>query len=95
MKTTKVKSFTLKELLDLANEAYDDGFLANYYTKKGALKRGSGDTLAKFIVIELSETFTPSSHPKKQLYEAMKVLESARYQLKDIEEKLEGEFDAL
>jgi hypothetical protein len=54
-------SLTLAELLNIANDAYPDGFLANYFdpdTEKP--KDRSGDTLAQFIVIELSERcFTP------------------------------------
>lgn len=82
MKTKKGrgKSFTQKELLDLANEVYDDGFLANYYTKEGKVKNGSGDTLAKFIVIELLETFDPKAEKKNQLRTAMEAMESAKYQ---------------
>jgi hypothetical protein len=96
MKTKKGKSFTLKELLDLANEAYDDGYLANYYTKEGKLKKnGSGDTLAKFIVIELIETFDPDLYKKQQLYYAMQAIERAKEQLWDLEGHLGVAYDAL
>jgi hypothetical protein len=49
----------LVELLNAANQGYPDGYLAEYYdTKTGVLKkRGSGDALAKFIVLELIDTF--------------------------------------
>lgn len=96
MKTAKEKSFTLKELLDLANEAYDDGFLANYYTKEGKLKKnGSGDTLAKFIVIELIETFNAKATKEKQLWEAARAMESASDQLCALQWKLSRDHDAL
>jgi hypothetical protein len=76
--------------LDLANEAYEDGFLANYYTKEGNLKKnGSGDTLAKFIVIELIETFDPKASRDNQLIVAARAMANARYQLHDLEHHLE------
>lgn len=96
MKTKKGKSFTLKELLDLANEAYDDGYLSNYYTKEGKLKKnGTGDTLAKFIVIELIETFDPDLYKKQQLYYAAQAIERAKEQLWDLQGHLEEAHDAL
>lgn len=95
-KTKKAISFTRKELLDLANEAYDDGYLSNYYTQDGRLKKsGSGDTLAKFIVIELLETFTPNAPKKAQLCYAAKAIESAKEQLWDLQGHLEEAHDAL
>jgi len=96
MKTKKGKSFILKELLDLANEAYDDGYLTTYYTKEGKLKKnGSGDTLAKFIVIELIETFDPKQTKKQQLYYAAQAIEQAKEQLWDLQGHLEEAHDAL
>lgn len=55
----RLRFMKLLELLNAANEGYPDGYLAEYYdTKTGALKKhGSGDTLAKFIVPELIDTF--------------------------------------
>ena len=96
MKTKKGKSFTQLELLNLANEAYDDGYLANYYTKEGKLKKnGSGDTLAKFIVIELIETFDPKATKEHQLWEAARAIESAADQLWDVQWALDGKRDEL
>jgi hypothetical protein len=93
VKTTKASSFTLKELLDLANAAYDDGYLANYYTKEGKLKKnGSGDTLAKFIVIELIETFDPKQTKKQQLYYAAQGMERAKEQLCMVQDHLEQRY---
>jgi len=96
MKMKKAKSFTQKELLELANEAYDDGYLANYYTQEGKLKKnGSGDTLAKFIVIELIETFDAKQTKKQQLYYAAQAIERAKEQLWDLQGHLEEAHDAL
>lgn len=96
MKTKRGENFTLKELLDLANEAYDDGYLSNYYTKEGKLKKnGSGDTLAKFIVIELIETFDTKKDKKTQLYTAMQAVRVAKEQLWDLEGHFGVAYDAL
>lgn len=89
-------SYTILELLELANQAYDDGFLSTYYTKKGTLnRRGTGDTLAKFIVIELIETFDPKATKQAQLWTAIKAVESAKYQCDELQEHLEGVYDGL
>ena len=54
----RLRFMKLPELLNAANKGYPDGYLAEYYeTKTGARKRGSGDTLAEFIVLELIDTF--------------------------------------
>ncbi len=96
MRTKKEESFTLKELLDLANEAYYDAYLRNYYTKEGKLKKnGSGDTLAKFIVIELIETFDPTQGKSTQLLHAGRAIERAKEQLLDMQIHLEKAYDAL
>ncbi len=44
------------ELLKAANQYYSEGYLANYYDEKtGEFVEGSGDGLARFIVVELIE----------------------------------------
>lgn len=77
----------LVDLLNRANEGYDDGYLAEYFDEKtGAKKKGSGDGLAKFIVDEITETYD-SARP---IEEAVRVLESARRQLDEVIRALEG-----
>lgn len=72
------KKLTLLELLNLANEAYPDGFLAEYYdAKTGQRLPGGGDSLARFIVAELSETFDPDASRQAQLREARTALNRA------------------
>jgi len=81
---------TLFELLEKANRVYDSGFLAEYYDKKGGLKSdGVGDTLAKFIVIELIETFDPAASTKAQLAEAARVMRMAQFQITAVADELE------
>ena len=54
------KRLSLFELLKIANEAYEDGYLAEYFDPDtGASRAGSGDTLAEFIVREIRDTFDP------------------------------------
>jgi hypothetical protein len=49
-------------LLNVANEAYPDRLLAEYcYAKTGERQQGGGDSLARFIVAELSETLDPDA----------------------------------
>jgi hypothetical protein len=86
---------TILELLNAANQGYPDGYLAEYYdTKTGALKkRGSGDTLAKFIVLELIDTFDSKASEDSQIDEATRVLESARRDLLGVIEALDDGSD--
>lgn len=74
----------LVELLNIANEGYDDGFLSEYFdTETGELKDGSGDTLAKFIVIELAETFDPES--KNEWEQMATAVDAMNQAIRDIE----------
>lgn len=75
---------TLRELLNRANEGYPDYFLARYYDPKtGRRKRGSGDTLAEFVVAELTDTFDPDAMDAEQVKEAIWALERAKWNLDD------------
>lgn len=75
---TAPQTLTLPELLNLANEAYPDGFLAEYYNPKtGERRQGGGDSLARFIVAELSETFDPDAPRVAQVQEARNALKHA------------------
>lgn len=72
----------LLELLNTANQGYPDGCLAEYYdTKTGERKSGSGDTLALFVVIELTETFDPKADDEAHITEAVQSLTRARTDL--------------
>lgn len=72
---------TLLELLNKANRLYPDGHLATYYDARNGdfvdNPRG-GDGLARFIVIELRETFDADADDNKQLEEAVRNLIRAR-----------------
>lgn len=80
---------TLLELLNLANEYYDDGNLSLYYDKEtGAPVAGTGDTLAEFIVKELRDTYDADADDAAQVAEARRSLTSAAEQLHAIVDSL-------
>jgi hypothetical protein len=86
---TTEKKLILLELLNLANEAYPDGFLAKYYdAKTGERQPGSGDSLARFIVAEISETFNVDAPRPAQLREARIALGHAIDNLESVIEAL-------
>lgn len=71
----------LKELLDVANEEYPDGFLDHFYDDDGNLtfeKDHSGDVLAEFIVIELMETYAPGRSDREDLDRAIEAMDKAK-----------------
>jgi hypothetical protein len=84
------KRLSLVELLNIANEAYDDGYLAQYFDPdSGASRAGSGDTLAEFIVREIRDTFDPNATRSQQLEEARRVLMNAIDDLESVIERLQ------
>jgi hypothetical protein len=86
---SRTRSLTLAELINIANDAYPDGFLANYFDPVTEQpKCGSGDTLAHFIVSELSETFDAGSSRLSQLAEARRALNNAVDSLEAVIEAL-------
>ncbi|KXA97690.1 hypothetical protein AKJ38_00560 [candidate division MSBL1 archaeon SCGC-AAA259I14] len=74
---TRGENVELKELLDIANEGYPDGYLSHYYDD-GNLLDGHGDTLARFIVIEIIETYAPGESDREQLDTAITAIERAK-----------------
>jgi hypothetical protein len=84
------RSLSLVELLKIANEAYEDGYLAEYFDPDtGASKAGSGDTLAEFIVREIRDTFDSNATRCQQLEEARRVLMNAIDDLEAVIERLQ------
>jgi len=82
---------TLLELLKKANEGYDDGFLSEYFNEDtGELVDGKGDTLAQFIVIELSETFDPEATDEDQIGEAIRVMDAGKSDIAGVLHALES-----
>jgi hypothetical protein len=74
----------LSDLIQIANEHYDDEYLAMYFDFDNdvpALSQGQGDTLAMFVVAEIADTFDPDADDDDQLREAIRVMEAAARQL--------------
>lgn len=81
-------SLTVVDILNAANKYYAQGYLSRYFGRSGGeLKAGDGDTLAKFVVHELRETFVRESAPEQQVDMAMRVLARAK---DDIQSAIDG-----
>ncbi len=76
---------TLEKLIEMANEAYGDDLVRAYHDQPD---ENHGDTLAKFIVLELHDTFDPDATDAEQLAEAVRVMESGSRQLAHVAEHL-------
>lgn len=76
---------TLEQIIAIADEAYGDGLVGLYHDEPTG---DHGDTLAKFIAIELRETYEAGATDSEQLREAYRVMKSARNQLMGVEEAL-------
>ncbi len=82
----------LVELLERASQGYPDQYLREYYDREtGKRNHGSGDALAEFIVVELSETFVPDADDGAQIGIGINVLENAINDLQDTIDALERE----
>ena len=72
---------TMEDLIKLADDAYDDGLVQEYFEDRDGQH---GDTLAKFIAMELEDTFDPDLPTEKQIAEAIRLMTSAIRQLQDV-----------
>jgi hypothetical protein len=83
----------LIDLLNIANRGYPDQWLSLlYHNQTGEILDDAdhqGDTLALFIVRELTETFEPTNASDIQLLEAIRVLAKARDDLAGVVAALE------
>lgn len=77
---------TLKQIIEVADEMYPDGLVGDYFRD---LDTDHGDGLAKFIAVELKETYDESASETEQLIEAGRVLRVAASELRDVYEELE------
>lgn len=96
----------LDQLIGIANEAYTDGLIMEHYSMRKKAEEEVlpacegfkqkpddariGDTLAKFIVIELCETFDDEASDVEQLKEAARVMSSAKRELEDVSSAFES-----
>ena len=82
MTTSKPMALKLPDLLNAANKHYSESYLSRYFdVKAGGARRGSGDTLAQFIVRELREGFDPTYSREHQVAAAVQALERAKEDL--------------
>jgi hypothetical protein len=83
----------LIDLLNIANRGYPDEWLSFLYHKQTgetlADADEQGDTLALFIVRELTEVFDPTNASDVQLYSAIGVMTKARDDLAGVVAALE------
>jgi hypothetical protein len=88
---------TLNKLIRICNKYYDDGYLAMYWNfkKSKPVDTYSGDTLALFIVREISDTYRVDISDKEQIREAARCMNSASEQLSTVTCALDNEFDRL
>ena len=88
MTTYKLDALTLTDLLNAANKNYSENYLSEYFdVTTGRAKRGSGDTLAQFIVREMGEGFSSTSPRKRQVVVAVRALQRAK---DDIQRAIDG-----
>lgn len=66
---------TLDELIAIVDSGYGDGVVRNYHEDRDG---DHGDILAKFIAVEVAETFDGDSSDADQFSEAERVLERAQ-----------------
>ena len=73
-----MKTLTLKQLLTLASDYYEDGCLQEYFDKDGNrnYKYDSSDSLAILIISEIVETFVPNKPRDEQLATAIERLQA-------------------
>jgi len=72
---------TLKQIIDIADAAYPDGFVGLYAKQP---KKNHGDTLAKFIYLELKDTYAPELSGPRQLSLARRAIANAIDELQTV-----------
>ena len=73
------------QLINRVNDLYPDGMIQRYYKQP---KRNHGDTLAKFTVLELHDTFDPDAPDEVQVQNARRAMIAASRELLNIAEGL-------
>ena len=78
----------IQELIQIVDSAYPDGKVGEYYAEP---EKDHGDTLAKFVYLELIDTFDPVATRKKQLATAARAMNNAIYELRHVLKEIEGQ----
>ena len=71
---------TLNDLIRAAASGYPDAMVLEYWDFEGAKPQNNpdgGDTLARFVALELVETFDSETTDEEQISEAVRVLTRA------------------
>ena len=76
---------TFDRLIEIASAAYSDGLIELYHKEPDG---DHGDTLAKFIVLELGDIYSPEVTDETNLAEAVRVMDSAIRQLEAVRDTL-------
>jgi hypothetical protein len=71
----------LEALIDIADQAYPDGLVRNYFDDP---QGNHGDSLARFIAFELTETFDENANDENQLIQAIHVIANGRDELEQV-----------
>ena len=82
----------LSLIIKTASDAYDDGLVEQYWDWKYGEHRSSdepGDTLAKFIAIELGEVYDPEAERSENLAFAVHAMDNAIEQLQAVRDALD------
>ena len=77
---------TLDKIIEIANKAYPDEFIAQYYENPDL---ENGDTLAQFITCELVETYDSEATDAQQIAEAIRVISRAAAEVQTVAEAFE------
>lgn len=84
MPTREEHNMTLNELITIAAATYPDGLILQYWDsirQKPRKNANAGDTLAMFIVQELTDTFDPAATDAEQVATASQAIERAAAEL--------------
>jgi len=84
---------TIKDILDVASEGYPDEFTRAYYDEDGEFVDDFGDTLARFVVLEISETYEEDAADAEKLSVAIGVIEKAIEDLEGVAKALRDRLD--
>ncbi len=77
----------LSEIIAIADRVYPDGLVQAYFEDP---EGHHGDTLAKFIAVELREVYDAEAGTEEQLSEAVRAMRRARDELESVVAALEG-----
>lgn len=84
----------LEELILIADKGYPDGKIKEAFDLikiepfLSDIEEKIGDTLALFIAREISETFDPELESNSQLFNAVRVLSIAVYEIQGVQREL-------